>query len=163
MRAAKIDFSDAGTLAFLKRLGPTGMPIVSMMERHEKWVVDGDDRVEVAMSRLGDALNKADPKQVVAAINDDPEPILKIMALIRSSRSAMLFSWLTALSPTIDSVLFSRCARSSNKYSEVFVMRLRALERLSILARIFSPGRLEMIVGALEAVANDSDKSTHKE
>lgn len=125
--------------------------IVTSMEGIEKWAVDETPEVNEALNRLGESLEGLGDVEI-----QDEGSIIKVLASIHSGRALRLMQYLDVVKPGSASKLLvhaeEHTKEKDNKdpYSDLFLKRNLAFERLQLLARVFAPERLNLLLKALE-------------
>lgn len=127
--------------------------IVTSMEGIETWASDDDPEVDAALKQLGEILDSPSNFEV-----EDENLLITILANTRSSRALRLMQFLDTLKPGTASKLLVYAeekikeAPNQNQYANLFLKRNLAFERLQLLARIFSPERINLVLKALEKI-----------
>lgn len=125
--------------------------IVTSLEGIESWAADTDPEVDAILKELGEGLDQ---------INDfdlnDEGSVIKVLANIHSSRALRLMQFLDVMKPGSASKLLihaeehTKEGQVKDKYCELFLKRNLTFERLQLLARVFAPERINLILKALE-------------
>lgn len=122
--------------------------VISFMESVEDWTLDGDPKFEAAMKKLGDALEDIggiDLKQ--------EDQFIQVATYIKAGRALRLMQCLDTAHPGAASKLLMHAeevTKSSDDMPGLFLRRNIVFERLRLLARVFSPSRIALILKALE-------------
>lgn len=125
--------------------------IVTSMEGIEMWAADQDPTVEEALLKLGEKLDTATDFEMTSEA-----PVIKLFANTRMSRALRLMQFLDTLKPGTASKLLifaedqTKEAGNKNPYADLFLKRNLAFERLQLLARVFAPERINLVLKALE-------------
>lgn len=125
--------------------------IVTSMEGIEMWAADQDPNVEAALSRLGEKLDNVSGVEIT-----NEAPMIKMLANLRISRALRVMQFLDVLQPGTASKLLifaedqTKDAGNKNPYADLFLKRNLAFERLQLLARVFAPERINLVLKALE-------------
>ena len=122
--------------------------VVSFMEWVEYWTLDQDAGLENALKKLGETLE--DIGNIDLKQEDD---FIKVAAYIRASRTLRLLQCLDTAYPGAASKLLMHAeevSKSSEDVPGLFLRRNIVFERLRLLARVFAPTRLALILKALE-------------
>lgn len=126
--------------------------IITSMEGIETWVADTDHEVEEVFLRLGAQLDKIEDFELT-----DEGAVVQVLANTRSSRALRLMQYLDTLQPGTASKLLvyaeeqTKDAEHKNRYANLFLKRNLSFERLQLLARVFAPERINLILRALES------------
>lgn len=126
--------------------------IVTSMEGIEAWAADQDPAIEQGLIHLGNNLEGLSDFEIT-----DEAVLIKILANTRSSRALRLMQFLDVLKPGTASKLLiyaeeqTKDAANKNRYAELFLKRNLAFERLQLLARVFAPERINLVLKALES------------
>ena len=127
--------------------------VVSFMEGVENWIVDNDPQLEPAMDRLGKEL---DDISNIELGNEDQ--FIKLACNLKLGRALRLLQCIDTAHPGAASKLLIHAEEVSQREDDtpgVFLRRNIVFERLRLLARIFAPERLTLILKALEEDEND--------
>jgi len=125
--------------------------IVTSMEAVDYWTVDGDEGVEAALDVLTESLEH---------LNSDTEMgqednLITMVANLKSSRCFRVLQSMDAAKQGLAAKLISYAEEKSKKpdgrEAKLFLGRNMAFERMQLLARIFAPERISLVVKALEA------------
>lgn len=127
--------------------------IVTSMEGIESWASDDDPEVDEALKRLGEILEHPGNFEI-----EDEGLLIRVLANTRSSRALRLMQFLDTLKPGTASKLLiyaeekTKDNADQNHYTNLFLKRNLAFERLQLLARIFAAERINLILKALEKI-----------
>lgn len=122
--------------------------VISFMESVEDWTLDGDQKFEAAMKKLGDILEDIggiDLKQ--------EDQFIQVATYIKAGRALRLMQCLDTAHPGAASKLLMHAeevTKSSDDMPGLFLRRNIVFERLRLLARVFAPNRIALILKALE-------------
>lgn len=122
--------------------------VISFMEGVEDWTLDGDEKLESAMSRLGEALE--DVGNIDLQKEDE---FIKIAAYIKAGRALRLLQCMDTAHPGAASKLLMHAEEvslSTDDMPGLFLRRNIVFERLRLLARVFSADRFALVLKALE-------------
>lgn len=125
--------------------------IVTSMEGIEMWAADQDPSVEESLQKLGEKLDNVSGVEIT-----NEAPMIKMLANLRISRALRIMQFLDVLQPGTASKLLifaedqTKDAENKNPYAELFLKRNLAFERLQLLARVFAPERINLVLKALE-------------
>ncbi len=126
--------------------------IVTSMEGIEAWAADQDPSIEQSLIYLGNQLDTLSEFELT-----DESVLIKFLANTRTSRALRLMQFLDVLKPGTASKLLiyaeeqTKDAANKNRYAELFLKRNLAFERLQLLARVFAPERINLVLKALES------------
>lgn len=122
--------------------------VISFMESVEDWTLDGDPTFEAAMKNLGDTLEDIggiDLKQ--------EDQFIQVATYIKAGRALRLMQCLDTAHPGAASKLLMHAeevTKSNDDMPGLFLRRNIVFERLRLLARVFAPNRIALILKALE-------------
>lgn len=121
--------------------------VVSFMESVEHWTYDNKPAFEAAMKKLGDALEGITKFKL-----EKEEHYIKLGTNIHMARLLRILQAIDTSHPGSASKVLMHAENnaSKDKNIEFFLRRNIAFERLRLLARVFSPERLELLSKALE-------------
>jgi intracellular multiplication protein IcmW len=122
--------------------------VISFMEGVENWTLDMDPTVEIAMAKLGDALEN------IGNIDLKQEDLfVQVATFIKAGRALRLLQCLDVAYPGAASKLLMHAEETSQTNDDIpglFLRRNIVFERLRLLGRVFSPERFSLILKALE-------------
>jgi intracellular multiplication protein IcmW len=127
--------------------------IVTSMERLEQWTCDLEPEVDAALIELGQILDTTKNFEV-----DDEGMIIRILINTHSARALRLMQFLDTLRPGTASKLLmyaeeqTKDQHNKNPYCDLFLKRNLVFERMQLLARVFAPERVNLVLKALESV-----------
>lgn len=122
--------------------------VVTFMEGVEHWTYDGQASLETAMQKLSHELDDLDKID----INQEAD-FIKLACNIKTGRALRLLQAIDTAQPGSASKLLIHAEEVSNSEDDpagIFLRRNIVFERLRLLARIFAPERLKLILKALE-------------
>lgn len=122
--------------------------VISFMEGVEDWTLDGDVDLEVAIAKLGEALE--DIGGIDLQQEDD---FIKLAAYIKASRNLRLLQCLDTAHPGAASKLLMHAETTSVSGEDIpglFLRRNIVFERLRLLTRVFARERFAMVLKILE-------------
>jgi intracellular multiplication protein IcmW len=125
--------------------------VISFMETVEGFTLDGNPALEEAINKLGDALE--DLKSFELGQEED---FITLCSHIKTSRILRLLQAIDSIDPGSASKLLMYAEENNNPehvMAGLFLRRNIVFERLRLLARVFSPGRLDLVMKVLEEVA----------
>lgn len=148
------DLSNKASHEFWKNYkDPMIYRVVSFMEGVEDWTLDGDEKLEAAMSKLGEILDD------IGNIDLQQEnELIKVAAYIKAARSLRLLQTIDTAHPGAASKLLMHAESTSSSSEDIpglFLRRNIVFERLRLLGRVLSAERLALVVKALEDEGND--------
>lgn len=143
------DLSNEGAHQFWKDYhDPMIYRVVSFLESVEDWCVDGDPELEAAMTNLGNTLEDIGNIDL-----QQEENFIKLSTYIRSARCLRLLQCLDVAYPGAASKLLMHAEENTQSVDDVpglFLRRNIVFERLRLLARVFAPERVALLLKALE-------------
>lgn len=122
--------------------------VIAFMESVEAWTLDGDPNLESAMQQLGDELEKLSRFEL-----SREEQFVMLCAHIKTSRILRLLQAIDTIDPGSASKVLMFAEENNtpdNLLAGLFLRRNIVFERLRLLARVFAPQRIELILKALE-------------
>lgn len=144
-----VDLSHKGAHQFWKDyLDPMIYRVVVFMESVENWTVDGHPEVEQALEKLGEELGHIGNYDL-----GKKEEFISLCGNIKMARTLRLLQGIDTAHPGAASKLLVYAEENSENPSDpagLFLRRNIVFERLRLLARVFAPDRLNLIVKALE-------------
>jgi intracellular multiplication protein IcmW len=143
------DLSHQGVHEFWKSYqDPTIYKVVSFMEGVEDWTADGDPQLEIAIKELGIALDDVGNIDLQQEVD-----MVTLCGSIKTARGLRLLMALDIASPGAAAKVLMHAEENSKSESDtagIFLRRNVVFERLRLLGRVFAPGRLQLILKALE-------------
>lgn len=128
---------------FWKSRDPRMNVILQWMEGMEDWGMDDDKDFSDALLKLVPHMERASR----TAMLENSDPLIHIMAYMSSSRAMRMLEWFDEhyqQGLSVELVQLSQ-ERQDDPQSQLMLDRLRALQSLSLLGRIFSPARTRLI------------------
>lgn len=126
--------------------------VISFMEGVEDWTLDGEEKLEEAISKLGMTLED------IANIDlQQEDQFIQLCAYIKAGRALRLMQCLDTAHPGAASKLLMHAeevSQSSEDVAGLFLRRNIVFERLRLLGRVFAPERLALVQKALEDEEN---------
>ncbi len=121
--------------------------VVSFMEGVEHWTQDGDPELEVSLQKLGDALDDIGNIDL-----QQEDQFIKLCTYIKCGRALKLLQAMDSAHPGAASKLLMHAEEVStgDDVHSVFLRRNIVFERLRLLARVFSPERVKVILKSME-------------
>ena len=122
--------------------------VISFMETAEDWTMDGDPALEKAMDGLSDLLDQVSRFEL-----GKEEQFIKLCAHIKTSRILRLLQAIDMIDQGSASKLLMYAEENNtpeNQMANLFLRRNIVFERLRLLARVFSPERLELVLKSFE-------------
>lgn len=125
--------------------------IVTSLEGIEHWAADTDPQVDALLNQLGQALDNVQDFEIT-----DEASIVKVLANVHTSRALRLMQFLDVMKPGSASKLlihaeeYTKEGQPKDKYCDLFLKRNLTFERLQLLARVFAPERINLVLKALE-------------
>lgn len=122
--------------------------VIAFMESVEGWTLDGDPNLETAMRELGEELDKLSRFEL-----SKEEQFVSLCAHIKTSRILRLLQSIDTIDPGSASKVLMFAEENNtpdNLLAGLFLRRNIVFERLRLLARVFAPQRIELILKALE-------------
>jgi len=125
--------------------------VIVFLESVEVWTIDGNQQFEAAFQKLGHELD--DITKVDFNSLGHEEMFIRLAANIKSGRGLRLLQAIDTAHPGSASKVLIHAEETttgSHDPAGIFLKRNIAFERLRLLARIFSPYRLQLVTRALE-------------
>lgn len=144
------DISNTGSHKFWKEYpDPTIYQIVSFMEGVENWTLDGDPKLEQAITQLSSTLDNIGNVDL-----QEEEKFIQVCSYLKIGRALRLLQCLDIAHPGAAAKIFMYAEANQKKDNDIFSLFLRrnvVFERLRLFARIFSEERLSRVLKILEA------------
>lgn len=123
--------------------------ILGYMENVENWMVDDQEAVIGALTKLAQRIDKSNGK----LLSSRTDALLDIMAYMSSSRAMRLLEWLDSrFHNELALQLVERAtSRHDDPRAQLLLDRLQTLRSLALLGRIFSPSRTRLVSEVLRA------------
>lgn len=139
----------ASSHAFWKQYDdPMIYRVIAFMESVEEWTLDGDPDLEATLSQLGQKLD-----ELTSFDLGKEEQFVTVSAHIKTSRILRLLQAIDTIDPGSASKVLMFAEENNtpdNIIAGLFLRRNIVFERLRLLARVFSPYRIELVLKALE-------------
>lgn len=122
--------------------------VISFMEGVENWTLDGDEALESAMAKLGEALEDIGNIDL-----QQEDQFIQVATYIKAGRALRLLQCMDIAYPGAASKLLMHAEETSQSSDDVpglFLRRNIVFERLRLLGRVFSPERFTLVLKALE-------------
>lgn len=129
--------------------------ILEWMESFEEWRLDDDEDFSKALLALQPKLDTA----TRTGILDNSKRILEVMGYMSASRAMRLMQWMDEKFEKSVAVDYVQQAQefSDNPTHQLMLDRLRALQSLAMLGKVFSPGRTTLITRLLKEQNEQQD------
>ena len=148
------DLSAQGAHAFWHAYkDPMIYRVISFMEGVEDWTLDGNERLEEAIKRLGDALEDIGNIDL-----QQEDQFIQLCTHIKAGRALRLMQAMDTAHPGAASKLLmhaEEATKASDDIPGIFLRRNIVFERLRLLGRVFAPQRLNLVLKALEEPDNE--------
>jgi len=148
--------SDESINAYWTLLDTEVFSAIGKMSSVDKaWSMDSVPVVIKACEELGERLSSEDVMNSAAAktklLNkQDIKMTLDVMSSLQSARGLRIFRWLEQYQPEFSAELVEAAAHMHDDHAALlFVERMRVLNKLHLISRIFSYNRLTMIIDRL--------------
>lgn len=128
--------------------------VIVAIEQVEHWVLDSDPRVEQALIRLGEVMDRTTHFELT-----EEAAFIQVLATVRASRALRLLQALDVAKPGSASQLLMYAegehaegtqANPTDPFAKLFLKRNLVFERLQLLARVFAPQRVSLVLKSLE-------------
>lgn len=122
--------------------------VISFMETAEGWTYDGDPAIEAAIDRFGEELDKVTRFEL-----GKEEQFVRLCAHLKTSRILRVLQSIDTIDPGSASKVLMYAEENNtpdNLIVGLFLRRNIVFERLRLLARVFSPERIQLVLKALE-------------
>lgn len=127
--------------------------VIVAIERVESWVLDGHPVFEQAIIRLGEVLEITPGFELT-----EEAKFIRILASTHASRALRLLQSIDVAKPGTAPQLLMYAeeasagseGRTPDPYATMFLRRNLVFERLQLLARVFAPQRISLVLKALE-------------
>ena len=127
--------------------------VIAFMESVEQWTLDGNPDLEQALERLGHELDGIGNQDLGAE-----KQFIDITSHVSTGRALRLLQCIDTANPGAASKLLVHAEENSKSDTDpegLFLRRNIVFERLRILARIFAPERLALVLRILEEGSDD--------
>ena len=127
--------------------------ILSWMESMEDWMLDDNEDVANSIFVLANTLERASRDNIIEYSHE----LIQAMAYMSSPRALRLMEWFDEHFPDGLSVEITNQAlqMKDDEHSALLLDRFNTLNRLSLLGKMFSPGRTKKIINLLKQYSND--------
>ncbi len=122
--------------------------VISFMETVEDFTLDGNPALEQTINKMGEALDGLSSFEL-----GKEEQFISLCSHIKTSRILRLLQAIDTIDPGSASKLLMYAEENNtpeNTMAGLFLRRNIVFERLRLLARVFSPERLELVLKVLE-------------
>ncbi|MFM8454671.1 MAG: type IVB secretion system protein IcmW [Gammaproteobacteria bacterium] len=124
--------------------------IVVALEKVETWATDKSPKVQALLEEFGTAIDRSRNFDL-----KDESRMVTLLANISAGKALRLLQSLEGLKPGSASQLLmyaeeAEGAPKNDRHAKLFLKRNLVFERLQLLARVFSPQRISLILRALE-------------
>jgi intracellular multiplication protein IcmW len=122
--------------------------VIAFMETVEDFTLDGNPALEEVIEKLGTAFDEISSFEL-----GKEDQIITLCAHIKSSRILRMLQTIDTIDPGSASKVLMYAEENNNAehlMAGLFLRRNIIFERLRLLARVFSPERLEMVMKLLE-------------
>lgn len=122
--------------------------VISFMESVEDWALDGNPDLEETINTLGETLEKLTRFEL-----GKEEQFVALCAHIKTSRILRLLQAIDSIDPGSASKVLMFAEENNtpdNLLAGLFLRRNIVFERLRLLARVFAPQRVDLVLKALE-------------
>lgn len=135
---------------------PSIYKTVSFMEGVETWTIDGDPKIEEAITSLGKTLD-----DIGSVDLQEEDKFIQITSNLKMGRALRLLQCMDIAHPGAASKILSHAENTTqdeqtHSLAQLFLQRNIIFERLRLLKRIFSPDRLEAISQIMGREKNES-------
>lgn len=124
--------------------------VINMLGNTEDWLQDDNPELEELVSSIIEGLDKLKKIEI-----KDERLFISLLSNIHISRALRFMQYLDSKTPGSASKLLIYAevsSKGSSDYIGLFLNRNLIFERLQLLARIFAPQRIDLVVRALETV-----------
>lgn len=125
--------------------------VVTFMESVEEWTLDGDPKLEEAISQLGEELDNLQAVDL-NTLNHE-EKFIRLVGNVKTGRGLRVLQAIDTVHPGSASKVLIHAEETSFSSSDpagIFLKRNIIFERLRLLSRVFSEQRLKLVAQALE-------------
>ena len=129
--------------------------VLQWMEGVEDWKMDEEQSFSEALLDLVPIMERTSRQATL----DKLDPLLQVMAYMSSSRAMRLMEWFDEhyqQGLSINLVEQARSKPNDPRY-QIMLDRLRALQSLSLLGKVFSPARTRLITDLLRETSESRD------
>ena len=151
--------SDESIAAYWAQLDPEAFSAIGKMsEVDQTWSMDSVPIVLQACEELGKKLTSQSVMSAAASdqrlLNtEDIKMTIEVMSSLQSTRGLRIFRWLEQYQPEFSTELVEAATQMQDDHSALlFLERMRVLNKLHLISRIFSYNRLKMIIDRLSEI-----------
>lgn len=122
--------------------------VVSFMESVENWTLDNNPKLEAAIKKLGETLEDVGNIDL-----QQEDQFIQLCIFIKCPRALRLMQAMDTANPGSASKLLTHAEEvktGEDSVAGLFLRRNIVFERLRLLARVFSPQRLALVLKAFE-------------
>jgi len=122
--------------------------VIAFMETAETWTLDGTPGLEDVINKIGDALETLKSFEL-----GKEDQFITLCSHIKTSRILRLLQAIDTIDPGSASKMLMYAEENNNPeniMAGLFLRRNIVFERLRLLARVFSPERLDLVLKVLE-------------
>jgi intracellular multiplication protein IcmW len=127
--------------------------VIVAIERVEHWVLDEEPEVDLALIKLGEAIDQSHGFEV-----SEEAKLIRVLANIHAGRALRILQALDIAKPGTASQLLMYAEEASSEAegkhpdqnAKLFLRRNLVFERLQLLSRVFAPQRVNLVLKALE-------------
>jgi hypothetical protein len=130
--------------------------ILKVMDGVEHWVPEGDEDMDDLIAEVGSALSLAEP----AAIEASLDVLITALAYMSASKAMRIMTWLEETHPALFREMLERLEdHDQPKAARLSGRRMKVLQSLNLMGRVFNPKRSQRIVAWLRAQSLGNDAS----
>lgn len=116
--------------------------ILRVMDNVEYWVLEDEEDFAQGINRLGRHMSMAEPEQL-EKVSDQ---LVIVLAYMSSSKAIRLINWLEEHHPDVFQRLVHRLpSHERSKAAKLLSTRLRVLQSLDLISKVFNPQRSHRI------------------
>lgn len=123
--------------------------IVTSMERVENWTKDEFPNINDALMLLGQLMDENTEQEV-----EELDALVNLLANSRSARTLRIMQYLDSVKPGTASKILMHAEKLRDEQDDpeakLFLNRNMVFERLQLIARVFAPERVNLVIRALE-------------
>jgi intracellular multiplication protein IcmW len=134
--------------------------IIAALENVEHWTQDLDPELEPLVMQLGEVIDEAHSFEV-----EDESKFVRLLSNIHSGRAMRLLQALDMEKPGTASKLLMFAEETAdntsvldNTHAKLFIKRNLVFERLQLIARVFAPQRVSLVLKGLEQMRAEIDE-----
>lgn len=122
--------------------------MLNVMDNVEFWVMEDDEDFSKKIGELGRYLTDAEPEM----IEEGGDLLISVMAYMSASKSIRLLNWLELNHPEVfQKILLMTSSHKMPKAAKLLGSRLRVLQRLDLISKVFNQQRSQKITQWLKA------------